>query len=234
MKTCNRCKLDKPESEFSPAKAYRGGLNARCKQCRRESCLEWYYSHRGIVAERTKKKYWADPETARAKSLIVAKRWYYNNQEKARANSKKQWAKNLDRYRAIARECARRYLAEGRVDKQKRKESQQRYLEKYPERVKVTKNNNLSKRRAAPGTVTAKQWKQIVLFYGRACALCRVSESEVPLTVDHFIPISKGGINDWTNVWPLCLSCNSKKHNKIPAEPQPPHVIIMQKTGTFD
>jgi len=68
------------------------------------------------------------------------------------------------------------------------------------------------------GTVTAKQWKEIILFYGRACALCHVPESESPLTIDHFVPVSKGGVHNWWNVWPLCLPCNSKKKNKMPKE----------------
>lgn len=234
MKVCNHCRQEKPESEFSPARGYHGGLNARCKQCRREICLKWYYSHQGIVAERNKKKYWADPEIARAKSLIVAKRWYHNHKEEANAKSRESWIRNLDRYRKIARECARRYRAEGRVNKENAKAAQRKYADKYPERVKATKNNNLSRRRATPGQVTAKQWKQIILFYGRACAICHIPESEVPLTVDHFIPISKGGTNYWYNVWPLCLSCNSRKHDKVPTELQPPHVMILRRTGTFD
>ena len=33
MKTCSKCKIDKPESEFRKAKAYRDGLNSWCKGC---------------------------------------------------------------------------------------------------------------------------------------------------------------------------------------------------------
>ena len=34
-------------------------------------------------------------------------------------------------------------------------------------------------------------------------------------TVDHFIPISKGGINQKLNIIPLCKACNKAKSNKI-------------------
>ena len=110
-----------------------------------------------------------------------------------------------------------------------------RWKERHPDEVRLHKRISQRRRQTRMiGTITAKQWKQILLFYGRACAICHIPESEVPLTIDHFIPISKGGNNYWYNVWPLCLSCNSKKRDKMPTESQPPHVAVMRRTGTFD
>lgn len=84
---------------------------------------------------------------------------------------------------------------------------------------------------ASPACVRG-QWKEILIYYGPACARCRVPASEEILTVDHYIPISKGGANSWRNVWPLCWPCNQKKSATVPVEPEPPHVAGLPRTGT--
>jgi len=44
------------------------------------------------------------------------------------------------------------------------------------------------------------------------CEKCHTTEK---LTIDHIIPISKGGTNDLSNLQLLCRSCNSRKRDKI-------------------
>lgn len=51
---------------------------------------------------------------------------------------------------------------------------------------------------------------------GFACVKCGVSED---LTVDHIIPISKGGKETLDNLQTLCKICNSKKGNKLETTP---------------
>jgi len=65
------------------------------------------------------------------------------------------------------------------------------------------------------GTFTALEWTQLKEKYGNKCALCGVGESEKGLTVDHIIPLSRGGDNFIQNIQPLCHSCNNKKATKV-------------------
>lgn len=48
--------------------------------------------------------------------------------------------------------------------------------------------------------------------HGFACVTCGTKKQ---LTVDHIIPISKGGGNDFENLQTMCKSCNSRKGNRI-------------------
>lgn len=45
---------------------------------------------------------------------------------------------------------------------------------------------------------------------GKRCLFCGASDN---LTIDHLIPVSKGGINEITNYIILCGSCNHLKDN---------------------
>ncbi len=43
------------------------------------------------------------------------------------------------------------------------------------------------------------------------CKSCGKTTHESELTIDHIIPLAKGGTNDISNLQTLCLSCNVKK-----------------------
>ena len=46
------------------------------------------------------------------------------------------------------------------------------------------------------------------------CVECGATER---LTIDHIVPISKGGSNETENLQTMCEPCNGKKGNKVPA-----------------
>ena len=47
------------------------------------------------------------------------------------------------------------------------------------------------------------------------CQYCGKSGTVKDLTIDHVIPVSRGGKNTWENVVAACGPCNSKKGNKL-------------------
>jgi len=79
-----------------------------------------------------------------------------------------------------------------------------------PERAALTSRLKKQRRRAA-GVLTADEWRQIQAQYGHRCLACG---SDGPLTIDHVVPVSKGGANTAANVQPLCGPCNSSKGTK--------------------
>lgn len=51
---------------------------------------------------------------------------------------------------------------------------------------------------------------------GHKCAYC--GRGDLPLTIDHVIPKSKGGDDSWENLVAACLPCNNKKGDRTPEE----------------
>jgi 5-methylcytosine-specific restriction endonuclease McrA len=47
------------------------------------------------------------------------------------------------------------------------------------------------------------------------CQSCGQTDLETNLTIDHIIPLARGGQNDISNLQTLCCKCNQRKTDKI-------------------
>ena len=86
-------------------------------------------------------------------------------------------------------------------------------------RIKTVKRQKLV---TTPSRLAADE---VVRVYGNQCAICNQPidlslkrTSSMGLTVDHWIPLSKGGSDDISNLRPAHWNCNRKKSNKLPKE----------------
>lgn len=70
--------------------------------------------------------------------------------------------------------------------------------------------------REATGTISERDWQRLINRYGNCCAYC--GERCEKVTLDHVVPLSRGGNNTIGNALPACQSCNSSKHSKLLAE----------------
>ncbi len=50
------------------------------------------------------------------------------------------------------------------------------------------------------------------------CAYCGKRKSSAELDLDHVVPRSRAGANEWTNVVTSCRPCNLKKADRLPEE----------------
>jgi 5-methylcytosine-specific restriction endonuclease McrA len=99
----------------------------------------------------------------------------------------------------------------GKEAKRKKKNAQNKmWREKNPEKWKISNRANKHRRRAA-GAVDINLWNLKLRLLDYSCACCGIKEN---ITIDHILPISKGGSNSIDNLQPLCLTCNKTKFTK--------------------
>lgn len=60
--------------------------------------------------------------------------------------------------------------------------------------------------------------QNIFLRDNMTCQYCLKVFTEKKLTIDHVVPLSKGGRHEWTNVVAACSSCNNIKGSRAPEE----------------
>lgn len=222
-KACGHCKETKPASEFSPQRDRRDGLSGWCKSCRNQ----WSRELRKKKPKQPKKikpcaicgnesltKYCSrecELENKRRKSLV-----YY--------------AAKKELIERICKECGEKFTPEYR--NKRRRFCSDRCLRKYLRRKRTrwcAKNFNAANRkrlRLYHGSEWQDYYEPInrkTVFEGDnwRCRICgnHVSESRIwdPLqaTIDHIIPISRGGKHTYANVQTACMKCNSAKRDVV-------------------
>lgn len=207
-KVCSKCGELKSAEMFVKDPQKKDGLYSSCKECYKKyykKTVEKYkptrekykVENRDKILAQKHKKYDENRETLLEK-LKEYHRTHKESENKYREKNKlyllqkaKEWAiKNKDRVNARMR----KWRAENK------------------DKVSVQKNNRRSREKR--GRITNEEWAQVLEKYGNKCLCCGKSNSEARITMDHVLPLDKGGLNVIENVQPLCKSCNSKKHTK--------------------
>ncbi|MEC1157563.1 HNH endonuclease [Cytobacillus horneckiae] len=62
--------------------------------------------------------------------------------------------------------------------------------------------------------LTVEQIIEVFEFFDGVCAYCETKLDQSRLSMDHIIPLSKGGANTQSNIVVACQSCNKRKHDK--------------------
>lgn len=199
MRTCTWCGLEQTLSEYHVDKTNPDGLRVVCKQCCRARARQHYQDNRQSHLDYQKAYFRANRETA----LAYGKAHYQANKEKYDASAKAWRATHAAEVAAKARE----------------------WVAANPEKRKNIAKACSHKRRAQKrGTkliahVTHERWEQRKAVFGNRCVYCLAPESkDRKLTADHVIPLCRGGPHILANLRPACLSCNSRKQAKKPAE----------------
>lgn len=157
--------------------------------------------------------HWRDENLERERATHAAYRARPENREKAKARSKAWREANPDR--------ARELVASWReANRDRERETRRAYRDANRDAIRALNNRRKARERNVEvNDLTAAQWVSIVAAYEGRCAYCATTPDRI--TMDHVIPISKGGNHTASNVVPACGPCNFAKGDG----PAPPFVI---------
>lgn len=86
------------------------------------------------------------------------------------------------------------------------------YRNLYRNSIKYKNIVSKEPRYIAQQFIGQKKIRKLIFERDKVCLCCGSSEK---LSIDHVIPVNKGGENTIENLQTLCLSCNSRKSDKI-------------------
>lgn len=207
------------------------GYGCRCDECRaaaKAAARAYYLANKARILERNKAYYYANHEEQKAKGRErAAKRPPEAQREATRRwrdkNPGNEWRKrNPER----DRENARRYQRTSKAKAYKRqwleanrdlmREYQRDWQKRNPEKVAAWRQSTRAKRKQAEvRDVTSDDWRRLVARYRGECAYCgQVCQP----TIDHVVPLSRGGRHSIGNIVPACWSCNFSKNARTIVE----------------
>lgn len=180
-----------------------------CTKCGETKPLDDFYLKTKATA--TRKAYYF----AQCKKCYLSSRHLYNDdwREKHRADiAKKQRESYVSRPRQRHPEYKVAAKARWRERNRERlRENSRNYYRRNPSRIQAAVNKRRAIIRNCEGSFTAQEWNDLKEQYGR-CLCC--GATDVPLSPDHIVPLSRGGSNGIENIQPLCLPCNLRKQTK--------------------
>lgn len=203
-KVCTMCGISKPLGDFPKEPRMADGRRNQCKRCRdlrkREQIANSPELQRK-AKERSARYYREHQEETIAKVRAYAQ----ENRDKILEKSKEYWHTKVNK---------EAYNARRQESRTKRYREDAEFREKRKREGRHSAKTRKARLRGSEGSYSLREWEDLCEKYNYTCLRCGASGSDVCLTIDHVIPVSKGGSNTIDNLQPLCGSCNSKKNNK--------------------
>ena len=141
------------------------------------------------------------------------KQYYQENTEEIKQRNKQYQQEHKEAYRQYHKQYYRE-------NKEELKQYQQQYDKQHYQtpQGQVVKFNHTTKRRQneeEQGTgINKEQWLEMMNFFDWKCAYSGVSLSKNNRSIDHIIPLSKGGEHEIWNMAPMLANYNFSKQAK--------------------
>jgi 5-methylcytosine-specific restriction endonuclease McrA len=175
-------------------------------KCKCDPCRHAQQERRRLIKlEYARNRRKEHPEFSREAS----KKWRENNREKSVAIATKWNNENKEKHRANARAYARRHDAKVKERNKKWRQANPEIRNLLEHKRKANKLNN------GVFEVTGKDWKKMLSRYNHSCIYCG---EKGKMTMDHVVPLSRGGRHSIGNLVPSCGPCNFSKNKKFITE----------------
>lgn len=214
MKTCTKCEKILPIAQFHKKTKAKDGLNPSCRKCVSAKMSEYYQSNKEECRERSAK--WTASNTDRVKEN--GRKWYQVQAEKVKDSARDWSSKNREK----RREINRKYAA---ANREKIRAKNLAYIERLKkespavlrEQARRAQALRRAREKSAGGFISQENWNAIIgVFETGVCLYCGTYGHK--LTMDHWVPVSRGGGTEAGNLIPCCKSCNSKKRDMPPED----------------
>jgi 5-methylcytosine-specific restriction endonuclease McrA len=140
----------------------------------------------------------------------IASQWGKDNAERLNAGARERWKRVSAEKRARRRADSRRYYAR---NAEALREAGRRYQAENPEYKRMAEQRRRA-RKMGNGVFDIIP-KDFARLLRGPCAACG---SDVEISLDHVVPIARGGRHSVGNLQPLCKSCNSSKGARLQIE----------------
>lgn len=202
IRSAGRCPTVAHLVEAEQRRYWREHPSDYCKH--RNQLCRWRYQVDPIFRQQqvNKANRWrrTNPERKREQS----KRWYQSNREKALKNAKR-WHTQNPKPRQTMTEDAKQRLRKWTVANSERA--------RLSRKAREHRRAERCRQRRGLFPIQGHNLQMRFTQFNMQCAYCLVKCSP---TLDHFIPLAKGGTHAMSNLLPACHDCNSRKRDLDP------------------
>jgi len=207
-KPCTKCGEPKLAEEFYDNPYAKDGMDSWCKECRKTDNAAWNKNNpdkRKPIANRSFKKAYADPEK-RAVFAVRVDEWREDNPDRVKQHRRTDLAKNGQKPARVA----------------KRRSARKQWFEDRPGYRAAASHKRRALIKQAP---IVDDMINVWVLYKRdhgICTLCTYPVDKMLkwpdlriATIDHAIPVTRGGEHSYVNTKLAHHCCNTKKNNRF-------------------
>ena len=198
LKRCPKCQEIKSIVEFSKKTSTWDGSRSSCKDCDKLAHDE----------------YRSNPEN-KQREAEYDYNYHRDNLQAISDYNKKYRQENPDIVKSARRNW---HLAHKESENAISKERMKQWVKDNPDRHRQNNRKRRANEYQAEGSHTLDQWRMLQCFYNDHCPRCG---KEAKLSLDHIVPLIRGGTHYIDNIQGLCKPCNTAKRDRVIVDYRP-------------